>query len=197
MKRVYYSFDKWEDYQFGMWRKLPVYQEAVFLEAAIKFTGNFELYGKYMIRAINEWPFGCEHNLSCIGMNRQAYIGHAATCIAIGSPEYITRLAWHQLTQKQQDDANNQADIAIKIWEENYAKDTDWNRRMDSRPSQDFMDVRHLRKNLPFFQRGEGLNGNASLSCGGSKEKKKKIWPAADRFGRTIQAHNGSCERLF
>jgi hypothetical protein len=74
-----------------------------------------------MLKAIDLWPVSCEHNLSCTGMNRQAWIGHAACCIATGCPEHITRLAWHTLTQKQQDEANAKADFAIKTWEERNA----------------------------------------------------------------------------
>jgi hypothetical protein len=130
-------------------------------------------------------------------MNRQAYIGHAAACIAIGSPEYITRLAWHQLTNDQQDKANNKADIAIKTWEENYAKDKNWNRCINSSETSNFMDVRHIREGLPFFQCREGQYCNASFSSRGGKEKKKKVRTSVDRFGRTIQNDNGSCQRLF
>lgn len=197
MERVYYSYDKWEDYINGMWRKLPFYQEQKYLDAAIEFTGDAELYGKYMIRAINEWPNGCEHNLTCTGMNRQAWIGHSATCIAICSPEYITRLAWHQLTQERQDLANLQADIAIKIWEDNYAKDKNWNRRIDGSPAQDFMDVRRIRESLSILQRGKRQYGNAASGSGRSQKKEKKIRTLVDRFGRPIQADYRSCPELF
>ena len=197
MERIYHPFNLWEDYQFGMWRKVPLFMEVHFLKAAIDFTGDAGLYGEYMIRAINEWPNGCEHNLSCKGMNRQAYIGHAATCIALGCPEYITRLAWHQLTQNQQDEANGKADIAIKIWEDNYAKDKNWNRCIDSSQAQDFMDVRRIREGLLILQRGKGQHGNASLSSGGSPEKEKKIRPIAGRSRRSIQNDNSTCGKLF
>jgi len=180
-----------------MWRKLPATHEDAYLKGAISFTGDADLYGKYMINAITEWPFGCEHNLTCVAMNRQAYIGQAAACIAIGSPEYITRLAWHQLTQDQQDKANAKADLAIKIWEENYAKNKDWNRCINSGQTPNFLDVRHIRESLPFIQRGEGFNGNASLSGRRGEKKEKKIRPVIDRFGRAIQADYRSCPRLF
>lgn len=197
MKRVYHPYNLWEDYIFGMWRKAPSFMESHLLEAAINFTSDAELYGKYMIRAINEWPNGCEHNLSCAGMNRQAWIGHAATCIALGCPEYITRSAWHQLTQNQQDEANGKADIAIKIWEENYAKDKDWNRRTDSNQAPDFMDIRRIREGLLIIQRGKGQYSNATSGSGGSQKKEKKVRPIVDRFGRSIQADYGSCQTLF
>ena len=79
MKRVYHPYNVWEDFKCGMWRKVKFGEETKYLEAAILFTGDADLYGAYMIHAINNWPFGCEHNLSCTGMNRQAWIGHAAT----------------------------------------------------------------------------------------------------------------------
>lgn len=101
-----------------MWKTILGEKCEELLKKAIEFTGNAELYGFYMFRIIREWPFSCEHNLSCEDMNRQAWIGHAACCLAIACPEDITRLAWHTLTQKQQDDANHQADLAISKWEE-------------------------------------------------------------------------------
>jgi hypothetical protein len=180
-----------------MWRKVSVHEETLFLEQAIIFTGDAELYGKYMMHAINKWPISCEHNLTCVGMNRQAFIGHAATCIAIECPEYITRLAWHQLTEDQQNKANEKADIAIKIWEESYAKNKDWNRCIDGGQTPDFMDVRHLREGLPLFQCREGQYGNAASSSGRGQEAEKKIRIVINRPRRAVQNDNGSCERLF
>jgi len=44
-------------------------------------------------------------------------VGHAATALAIGCPELITRMAWGRLTQEQQDAANAKAQQAINLWE--------------------------------------------------------------------------------
>jgi len=180
-----------------MWRKISSREEVEYLKYAVLFTGDAELYGKYMLFAIEMWPNGCEHNLTCLDMNRQAWIGHSAVCIAFGCPEYITRSAWHQLTKDQQDKANNKADIAIKIWEDNYAKDTNWNRCIDSRPAPDFMDVRHIRESLSVFQCREGQHGNASLGSGGGDKKKANIRTAFDRLGGAIQIDDRPCTRLF
>lgn len=87
------------------------------LEAAIAFTGNAVLYGKAMMRVINEWPVSCEHNLTDLNQNRRAWIGHAAACLEIGCPEHVTRKAWGYLTQLQRDEANEQATQAILAWE--------------------------------------------------------------------------------
>lgn len=117
MKRIFHHYDKWEDALAGMWRKASKDEEAELLPKAIQFTGNASLYGEYMLRVVEDWPYSCEQNLSAKNMNRQAWVGHAACCMAIGCPEYITRLAWWELTQEQRDAANLQADEAIALWE--------------------------------------------------------------------------------
>ena len=97
-----------------MWSNVT--DAAEHLERAIVFTGNAELYGSFMRRVANEWPISCEHNLTDEAMNRKAWIGHAATALAIGCPEHITRQAWGRLTDQQRDAANEQAQNAINEW---------------------------------------------------------------------------------
>ena len=111
-----------------MWRSLNGEEAAWFLGKAIEFTGNAELYGSWMLKVIEEWPFACEHNLTCSSMNRQAWIGHAACCLAFKCPEEITRLAWHHLSQEQRDKANRKADIAIALWESKYGREVECQR---------------------------------------------------------------------
>jgi hypothetical protein len=119
MKRKFHRYEKWEDFKHGLWRKIKdKKEEEGLLEEAIKFTGNYSLYGEYMRRVTAEWFFSCQHNLTDTNLNRRAWIGHAACCLAIGCPEYITRRAWGMLSQEQRDLADNEADIAIKKWEE-------------------------------------------------------------------------------
>lgn len=117
MGQIYHHYSKWEDYNAGMWRKATREDERKYLEMAIQFTGNSELYGEWMIKVTEQWPFSCEHNLTDVEQNRRAWIGHAAVCLAIGCPESITRMAWAYLTKDQQDKANAVADYAISLWE--------------------------------------------------------------------------------
>lgn len=116
MKRKFYNYLQWEEYKQGMWRKVDVKQEQQYLDKAIAFTGDHMLYGHWMKQVITQWPISCEQNLSNAEINHKAWIGHAACCIAFNCPEYIVRMAWHHLTPKQQDLANEQAEIAYKIW---------------------------------------------------------------------------------
>lgn len=119
MERVWHNFNKWEE--LPMWREVTASERESFLSAAIKFTGNHVAYGLAMRRVIFEWPISCEHNLTDTAQNRKAWLGHAACCLAINSPEYVTRHAWGFLSMQQQDAANQQAHNAILLWEKNYA----------------------------------------------------------------------------
>jgi hypothetical protein len=114
MKRIYHPFWLWEDIE--MWRKIPANKEREMLQKAIEFTGDHVLYGQWMLRVANQWPVACEQNLTDDGINQRAWIGHAATQMAINCPEYITRSAWGHLSKQQQNLANQQADIAIHEW---------------------------------------------------------------------------------
>lgn len=118
MIQVYHRYELWEDFISGMWRTVSKVKEAEFLKQAIDFTGDSELYGVAMLRVVNEWPISCEHNLSNLGQNRKAWIGHAACQLEFNCPEYITRSAWGFLSKEQQDRANQVAENAIKIWEQ-------------------------------------------------------------------------------
>ncbi len=83
------------------------------LRRAVLFTGNHRLYGKYMLRVVNEWPISCGNALSNKSI---AWIGHAAAALALRIPENIVRQAWGQLTDEQREKANEQASNAIGEW---------------------------------------------------------------------------------
>jgi len=106
-----------------MWSRLYGEQRKSALNKAIEFTGDASLYGSWMLRVIEAWPISCEHNLTDYGMNRKAWIGHAACCLAISAPEDITRLAWGYLSDRQRSEANHKAEEAIHAWESWYAKE--------------------------------------------------------------------------
>ena len=93
------------------------------LNQAIEFTGDYKLYGQWMIKVTENWPNSCENALTDYSLNRKAWIGHAAVAMALKIPESITRKAWGHLNYEQQLLANNQADRAIRLWEDTYRKD--------------------------------------------------------------------------
>lgn len=121
MIKVWHPYTAWECFTHGMWDICGGVERRRLLKRAIAFTGDADLYGSWMMRVIHEWPTSCEHHLTDTGSNRRAYIGHAAACMAIQCPEDITRKAWGYLSDRQQDEANHKADLAIEAWERVYA----------------------------------------------------------------------------
>lgn len=117
--QIFVHYELWEDYHAGMWRKLSSKEEEdSFRKIAIDFTGDHIRYGAAMLRAIKEWPNTCMHNLSNPALNKRAFIGHAACALVINCPEYIVRQAWWKLTEDQRILADQQADNAIQLWEQ-------------------------------------------------------------------------------
>lgn len=117
-KQIYHPYWNWEDYKNGMWSKVKKKDESIILHNAINFTGNHILYGKAMINVIENWPIACENNLTNTSINRKAWIGQAACNFEFKWPEYLIRKAWWCLTNEQRNLADNEAIIAIKIWEQ-------------------------------------------------------------------------------
>ena len=118
MKQIYHHYEKWEDYINGMYRKESKKYEQDEIINIIEFTGNHIFYGNAMNRVINEWKYSCEQNLTNKSINKKAWIGHAACCLAINAPEYLVRRAWWQLSESQRTLANQEADKAILVWEQ-------------------------------------------------------------------------------
>lgn len=117
-ERIYHHYLEWEEIDFNMWGSVE--DRKSFLKKAIDFTGDHKLYGRFMMRVINEWKVSCENALTDYSINRRAWVGHAACALALGCPEDITREAWGYLTGEQQLLANKKADEAIKAWEVNH-----------------------------------------------------------------------------
>ncbi len=120
LMRVYKPYWKWEDYQNGMWRKVSPQEEKKFLDWAIVFTSDHKKYGKAMSHVIELWTETMLHNLTNQSINRRAFLGHCACCYESGCPEYIVRRAWKELTEQQRVLADNEAEIRIDNWINEY-----------------------------------------------------------------------------
>ena len=117
MKRIYYPYTEWEDYQNGLFKTVSSPYEGVLINNAISLLSNPKKFYEVAKKVINEWPKAADLNLSNVGRNRQAWIGQASCCYKFGVPENQTKRAWNLLTEQQQNDANKIADIIILEWE--------------------------------------------------------------------------------
>lgn len=120
MKRVYHHYKKLEEVEHGMWRIVTGKAASDFSHAAADLMKDAEAFKASMLKAIVQWPFSCEHNLTAKNVNRIAWLGHAGCCIEVESPEECTRLGWWKLTQEQQDEANRVAGEVLAEWETRY-----------------------------------------------------------------------------
>jgi len=102
-----------EEVKHNMWG--DVSHRKTWLEIAIAFTGNHELYGEWMLKVADQWEYSCQHNLTKSG-DKRPWIGHAAVALAMGCPEDVVRQAWAFLTEDQQAKANQKATDAIEYW---------------------------------------------------------------------------------
>ncbi len=118
ISRVFHPYWTWED--LGMWRRVYGRERDSLLAQATEFTGDAQRYGRAMLQVIDQYPIATDHNMTDLAQNRQAWVGHAACYLAFNCPEDIVREAWGMLTQKQRDEANSVADVAIAEWEARY-----------------------------------------------------------------------------
>lgn len=116
---VWHPYWKLEEFKSNMWGNVKDRKE--WLDKAISFTGDHQLYGDWMLKVIDQWPLSCAHNLTKSG-DKRPWIGHAAAAIAINCPEDIVRQAWACLTEDQQRLANVKAEQAIQKWRDKNAE---------------------------------------------------------------------------
>jgi len=107
-----------EEVPNNMWGNVS--NRKTWMDIAILFTGNADLYGEWMIKVADEWKHSCEHNLTKSG-DKRPWIGHAAVALAMKCPEDIVRAAWGSLSKEQQDEANKKATEAIEYWRKKHA----------------------------------------------------------------------------
>jgi hypothetical protein len=120
LKRIYYHYQLWEDFLYGMYKNMTESEnQAILIDAKRLLTTPKELYKMMKIVSL-EWEKSTEQNLTNTSRNRQAWLGQAACCFACGASEGITKSAWNMLTKKQQNQANRIADKIIFEWEKYY-----------------------------------------------------------------------------
>lgn len=120
-KRIYHHYSKCEEYKTNMWLSVPVNERQSLIDHSYQLMLDVEGFYQAMKRVITEWKFSCEAAFTASVINHQAWIGHAGCAINHNAPEELTRLAWRQLTEQQQDLANEAADKVINEWKANNA----------------------------------------------------------------------------
>lgn len=118
IKQVWIPYWEWEDFINGMWSKSK--DETADLKTAIEFTGDHIRYGNAMKKVIIAWPRTMMNSLTNSSINKRAFLGHCAASFELSIPEYITRMAWKQLTDEQRFNADKVAQQTIDEWTTTY-----------------------------------------------------------------------------
>jgi hypothetical protein len=116
VKRVYHHYSDLEEWRAGMWKVVGGKRKQANLALAADLMRNDAAFEAAMLRAFEEWPNSCDHNLTAEDTNRLAWLGHAGCFLATGSPEENTRCGWHTLNKQEQDGANAAAQRVLDAW---------------------------------------------------------------------------------
>lgn len=113
--RQHYPWGDMEEYKpdGGMWSIPKAGDVKRHVAESARLMADPDAFILSMRRVLNEWPRSANVALSTPGLNRRAWMGHAACWLAVASPEETTRLGWHILTDDQQRAANAAADSVI------------------------------------------------------------------------------------
>jgi len=117
MNRIYHTWDKWECFPAGFYGDAPprgmTKEEAEATYATL--LRDVPAFRDALQRVIHEWPRSCEHYLSNERMNRIAWLGQSALCLARQIPAAF-RGGFNLLTSQEQAQANCLALEALNGW---------------------------------------------------------------------------------
>ena len=114
--RYFCHYEKLEEYQKGMWRRVPTRDFATTTSTARSFMMDVGRFSESMGVVVGTWSNSCKVAFTTPSINPIAWLGQAAVCEALGVPESATRAAWGQLPLNIQLQANNAARLHIDGW---------------------------------------------------------------------------------
>lgn len=92
------------------------------LQAYTDFLSNLERFKAAMRKVMIEWPISCEQFLTNQNVNRIAWLGQSAMCIATGVPRCF-KAGFAGLSNPTKLAANALASRYLKAWEKEYGDD--------------------------------------------------------------------------
>jgi hypothetical protein len=117
MKQIFEHYEKWEDYQAGMYQLTDIIDKDLKVINSIKLLSDNNLFYDICKKILIDWPIASNVNLTNKNQNRRAWLGAAACMYKNRCPEYLTRIAWNLLNKEIQDKANLIAEKIISEYE--------------------------------------------------------------------------------
>ena len=116
IKRTYFHCEDLEE--APMWGNIKPTDQDLFIDRSADLMREPDSFKLACREVLAKWPNSSIHNLSARGMNRMAWLGHAACYLSHESVEFTTRLGWRCLDQDEQKEANKVANEIIEEFEE-------------------------------------------------------------------------------
>jgi ParB-like chromosome segregation protein Spo0J len=114
--RVFHTHDKWECVKAGFYSStVEGKTKEQYQHEYAAFLSDSEQFSEALVRVFEQWPNSCEHYLTNVAMNRIAWLGQAAMCVARGIPSQFCS-GFNLLTIEQQEQANETALTALNSW---------------------------------------------------------------------------------
>lgn len=114
--RIFHTYDKWECAKTSFYDSIKDGMSSQECQDAFAaFLKNIPLFEKILTKVTKEWKNSCEHYLTNKSMNRIAWLGQASVCYHLGIPSKFSA-GWNQLSDKQQEEANQSALVALNNW---------------------------------------------------------------------------------
>lgn len=110
-------YEKWEDYQNGMFETSVLFGKQDMVISAITLLRNPDNFYDVLKKVVVNWPIATKVNLTNLQQNRRAWLGAAACSYDAKVPEILTRIAWNCLDKNIQDEANAIAEKIINEFE--------------------------------------------------------------------------------
>jgi hypothetical protein len=115
MKRLFYPYTEWEDYQNGLYDSRSINQKIV--NKNFELLSNQDTFYQTALKVVEIWVKCSNHNLSNRFINRRAWLGQASCCYKNKSNDLEVREAWKNIDFKTKNYANATASKIIKIYE--------------------------------------------------------------------------------
>lgn len=124
-RRMFFHYMELEETSAGFWRFLSGNELKDYVAASTELLQSPSEFYEAVKAALIAWPNSTEAALTSENGNQIAFLGQAACCVASGSPEGATRIAWHSLTISERAEANRMAEMALSEWRVSYNQASD------------------------------------------------------------------------
>jgi hypothetical protein len=113
--RIWHPWWLWEDHKAGFYDSVSGEKREEGVQQYAEFLGSRIDFERGLRQVTEEWKYACEHNLTCLSMNRIAYLGQASMCLMHGVPS-CCRSGFMLLDAGQRQAANELAAWWLHGW---------------------------------------------------------------------------------